>query len=130
MNRQQGFTLIELMVVVAILAVIAALAIPAYRDYVDTAQRGAIVERINGLRPFIENARIDTGTYAAGTYVSGGANDFGAIGYQVPGDDDGFTLVVAAGACGDLANCYKVTATNADGLVGVYENADGIVTWP
>lgn len=129
-RRQNGFTLVELMVAVAVLFVIAALAIPAYRDYIGTAQRGAMVERINGLRPFIENARIDADVpaYPSGTYVSGGANDFLTIGYRMPDDNDGITMVVAAGACGTLATCYKITATNAEGVVGVYE--DGTVTWP
>lgn len=37
-NNQQGFTLIELMIVVAIIAILAAIALPAYQDYVARSQ--------------------------------------------------------------------------------------------
>jgi type IV pilus assembly protein PilE len=45
-NRQRGFTLIEVMIVVVILAILAAMAVPAYNDYVT---RGRLIEATAGL---------------------------------------------------------------------------------
>lgn len=63
---QKGFTLIELMIVVAIIGILAAVAIPAYTDYTARAQASEAVELLGGLKTPVSEFIADKG-YAPNT---------------------------------------------------------------
>ena len=78
MNAQKGFTLIELMIVVAIIGILAAVAIPQYQNYIARSQYSESQVMLSGLKSGIQE-RVDQGKdYGAGAGGTGGTNPLDA----------------------------------------------------
>ena len=99
-NQQQGFTLIELMVVVVIVAIIAAVAIPSYRDHVVRSNRAAAQTFMQQIANKEEQIMQDARNYYPVAVSAGNSNFTQApptgLNLNVPGNlNTTYTLSVA-----------------------------------
>jgi type IV pilus assembly protein PilA len=113
---QQGFTLIELMIVVAIIGILAAIAIPAYQDYIARAQASEGVELLGGLKtPIAEFANTNGALADVGDL--GEIKGTGKYVESVTGTDGVFVALFKSASISDKLKGENITMTfaTADG---------------
>jgi len=103
MKTQKGFTLIELMIVVAIIAILAAIAIPAYQDY---SVRSKVSEALVAADP----AKIDV----AETFQTGGFNALTSVATLYPGTGSTASKYVSSIKVDNTGLITMTTSNNAD----------------
>lgn len=62
-KKPRGFSIVELLLALAILAILTAIAIPSYQGYVETSEIGRVIQEMKQIELAVKNYQLDTGTY-------------------------------------------------------------------
>jgi len=114
MNKQDGFTLIELMIVVAIIAILAAVAIPQYNDYTARAQLSEAIVLLGGFKTPV------------GEQFS---NDNSAASCDLPSDAVTSGKYVASITAEEAAPCVITATMKEDGVNSKVRSATVKITY-
>lgn len=118
---QQGFTLIELMIVVAIIGILAAVALPAYQDYTKRARVSEGLQLASGAKTAVSE-------YVASNNVWPDSN--ASAGLATSTDIKGNAVTsVAVGTGGAITVTYNNTVDNGKTVIVSPTTTAGGVTW-
>lgn len=106
---QQGFTLIELMIVVAIIGILAAVALPAYQDYTKRAKMSEVILAASACRTTV------TEVYQSGSQTQMTANNWGCE--STTGSSSKYVSTIITDANGKVTVTSQAIGTGADGAV-------------
>jgi len=122
-NKQGGFTLIELMIVIAIIAILAAIAIPAYQDYTIRTQASEGANLVSAAKLAVAQTVDETGGFPA---------DNAAAGLAAAGSIVGKYTSQVAVAAGVITVTYGVDANGeitGDTLIFTPTTNAGSIEW-
>lgn len=116
-NRMRGFTLIELMIVVAIIGILASIAIPAYQDYTIRSQVSEGLSLSNSAKTSVSEYYVDRGAWPADNAEAGLSPPDTIVGsYVTSVEISGPIITVTYGNEANLAiDGQSVTLTVSDG---------------
>jgi type IV pilus assembly protein PilE len=111
-RREHGFTLIEMMIAVALVAILAAIAMPNYNNYVRRGQLSEAFTTLSDMRAKMEQYYQDNKFYGSAANTTTCPTLSGYSAFPVAGKY--FTVSCAGGAA--PSQTYLITATGAGGL--------------